>query len=383
MIFSSSGTNARINSATAGRLSGNTLGTMQSVTTLTSSSTAYNPSWDAGTTRPRRWGDYSFVSLDPNDDMTMWGVMGFCDALNSYGVRVTKFIAPAPPPLTSASPNSLTPGQPSVNVIITGTPVNGEGFYDPGSGFTNRIAASINGGVTVNSVTYNSSTQVTLNISTVGATNGAKTVTITNPDGQFVTSSVIFDVALPVALNTFEHSVNKRNVKLSWVTGFELNNKGFHVERMKEGSDVWQQLAFIDGSGTTNELKHYNYSDNRLETGKYHYRLKQVDYNSSFEYFLLNDIVNIGVPVSADVSQNYPNPFNPLTKIDFNIPSDGKVQLKVYDITGREVASLVNEFKPAGYYTVEFDASKLASGVYFYKMVSGSFVNVKKMLVVK
>jgi len=88
----------------------------------------------------------------------MWGVMSFCDALNSYGVRVVKLMAPPPPPLTSANPPSIILGQSNVNVIITGTPVNGEGFFDPGAGFLNRISASISGGVVVNSVTYNSAT---------------------------------------------------------------------------------------------------------------------------------------------------------------------------------------------------------------------------------
>ncbi|HJY64007.1 MAG TPA: T9SS type A sorting domain-containing protein, partial [Ignavibacteria bacterium] len=388
MIFSSAGTNARINSATSGRLSGNTLGTMQNVTTITSSSTSYNPG-DAGITRPRRWGDYSFVSVDPNDDMTMWGVMGFCDNTNSYGVRVTKLIAPPPPPLTSASPNNLNPGQPSVNVIVTGTPVNGEGFFDPGSGFTNRIAASMNGGVTVNSITYNSPTQVTLDLNTVGSSPGEKNIIITNPDGQAVSSSVIFEIVAPVYLSSFDYSIDKRDVTLKWVTEMELNNRGFDIERMRTGGE-WKKIGYIDGQGTTNQPHEYIFKDLKLETGKYNYRLKQIDYNGSFERFFLNNYVSVGIPGTADLFQNYPNPFNPITKIDFNLPVDGMVSLKVYDIIGREAASIVNEFKNAGYYTVEFDASKFASGVYFYliaihsdKLVSGNFTMVKKMLVVK
>lgn len=380
-IFSSSGALARINVATTGRLKTDALGTTQGITTITASSTSYDQSGGP----PERWGDYSFVSLDPNDDMTMWGVEGYCNSTNSWGEHAAKLLAPSPPALTSASPNSLTPGQPSVNVIITGTPVSGQGFYDPGAGFTNRIAAAINGGVTVNSVTYNSSTQVTLNVSTVGATNGAKTVTITNPDGQFVSSSSIFDVALPVAMMSFDFIVKKRDIILNWSTSFELNNKGFYIERMKEtpNQEIWQQVSFVPGNGTSNQQHDYTFTDAKLETGKYHYRIKQVDYNNTFEYFSLNSIVSIGTPVTADMSQNYPNPFNPVTKIDYNIPNDGKVQLKVYDITGREVYTLVNEVKPAGYYTVDFDASSLASGVYFYKISSGDFVKVKRMLIVK
>jgi hypothetical protein len=171
-IFSSSGAAARINVSTSGRLVSDALGTTQGVTTITASSTTYNQSGGP----PERWGDYSFVSLDPNDDMTMWGVEGYCNSTNSWGEHAAKLLAPPPPALTSASPNSLAPGQSSVNVIITGTPTTGQGFYEPGAGFTNHISASITGGVTVNSATYNSPTQVTLNVSTVGATSGTKTV---------------------------------------------------------------------------------------------------------------------------------------------------------------------------------------------------------------
>lgn len=383
-IYSSAGANNRINQSTSGRLSGGTLGTTQSVTNVTASSTAYNIS---ETSNPHRWGDYSYVSLDPNDDMTMWGVMSFCDALNSYGVRVVKLMAPPPPPLTSANPPSIILGQSNVNVIITGTPVNGEGFFDPGAGFLNRISASISGGVVVNSVTYNSATQVTLNITTTSAVAGTKTVTITNPDGQFVSSSVIFDTPLPVLLSSFTAETNLRNVTLKWRTEQEINNRGFEIERLQVlqhgKTGEWIYAGFINGYGNTNSAKEYIFTDNKLATGKYKYRLKQIDFNGSFEKYELQSEVIIGVPGKTDVSQNYPNPFNPLTNIDYEIASDANVSIAVYDVMGKLVKQIVNEFKPAGYYTAEFDASNLASGVYFYKLVSGDFNQVKRMLVIK
>jgi hypothetical protein len=354
---------------------------------VTASSTAYNQASDPGGANGRRWGDYSYVSLDPSDDMTMWGVMGFCDAANSYGVRVVKLLAPPPPELTSASPNTLTPGQSSVNIIITGTPTTGQGFYDPGSGFTNRISATINGGVTVNSTTYNSPTQVTLNVSTVGATTGAKTVTITNPDGQFVSSSIIFSVPLPVSMGSFTHSVNKRDVILQWNTLWELNNSGFDIERQLISANgigaPWQKISFMDGHGTSNQQHDYIYRDAKLETGKYRYRLKQVDYNGNYERFPLSSDVLVGTPSVSELSQNYPNPFNPLTKIDYSISVNGKVSIIIYDVSGRQISELVNEVKTAGYYSAEFNASALASGVYFYKIITPDFSQVRKMLVVK
>ncbi len=383
-IFSSAGLNARINESTCGRLSGGTLGTTQSVTNITASSTAYNINESQ---TPHRWGDYSYVSLDPDDDMTMWGVMGFCDASNSYGVRVAKLLAPPPPPLTSASPNTITLGQTNVNVIITGTPSTGEGFYDPGAGFTNRISAAINGGVVVNSVTYNSATQVTLNITTTSAVSGTKTVTITNPDGQSVASSIIFDVALPVVLSSFNAVIDKRDITLKWKTEQELNNKGFEIERQFTDvngiSNEWSLVEFVNGKGTTNTPNEYSYTDKKLNTGKYNYRLKQIDFNGNYEWFSLAEPVSVGVPKNSGISQNYPNPFNPKTNIDYSLSVNGKVKIVVYDITGREVKQIVNEFKPAGYYTSLFDASILASGIYFYRITTSDFTQVKKMLVVK
>lgn len=95
-----------------------------------------------------------------------------------------------------------------------------------------------------------------------------------------------------------------------------------------------------------------------------------------------NEVI-IGIPDKYNLSQNYPKPFNPSTKIDFELPVDSKVSLIVYDISRREITSLVNEFKSAGYYTVDFNASNLASGIYFYMMKTQDFQLTKKMVVVK
>jgi hypothetical protein len=89
------------------------------------------------------------------------------------------------------------------------------------------------------------------------------------------------------------------------------------------------------------------------------------------------------VPEVYELAQNYPNPFNPSTEIKFAIPEQGFVSLKVYDITGREIAKLVNEVRNAGFYSVNFNASSLSSGVYFYRIESGDFVQTRKMLLVK
>ncbi|MGB9696867.1 MAG: T9SS type A sorting domain-containing protein [Ignavibacteria bacterium] len=92
---------------------------------------------------------------------------------------------------------------------------------------------------------------------------------------------------------------------------------------------------------------------------------------------------NVSAPDKYELLQNYPNPFNPITAIKFSLPKDQLVKLSIYDITGKEVAVLVNEVKKAGSYIVEFNAGNLASGVYFYKLTAGEFSSVKKMMLVK
>jgi hypothetical protein len=89
------------------------------------------------------------------------------------------------------------------------------------------------------------------------------------------------------------------------------------------------------------------------------------------------------IPSVYSLSQNYPNPFNPVTVISFGLPKAGITKLVIYDVLGRVIKSLVNEHRDAGSYNVDFDASNIASGIYFYRLESGSFTDVKKMMVVK
>jgi len=175
---------------------------------------------------------------------------------------------------------------------------------------------------------------------------------------------------LPVTILSFTSSVNKNNVILNWQTEAELNNSGFDIERkMDKDGASWEKAAFIQGSGTTSEPKTYNYEDKKLKTGSYNYRLKQIDFNGGYEYFELEGIVTIKPPGSFSVSQNYPNPSNPRSKIDYELPENGRVTIRVYDLLGKEVLTILNHDKEAGYYSAEFDGSNLASGVYFYSLM--------------
>ncbi len=194
------------------------------------------------------------------------------------------------------------------------------------------------------------------------------------------------DFPLPVELAAFTSSINNRDVTLNWSTVAETDNSGFDIERAvaTEGAEqLWSTIGFVNGSGTTSEMKNYSFTDRGLSTGKYNYRLKQVDYNGNFKYYRLGSEVVIGVPEKFSLSQNYPNPFNPSTKINFDVPVDTKVDLRVYDMTGKEMAIILNEFKTAGYYTITFNSANLPSGVYVYKLSAGSQSQTKKMTLVK
>ncbi len=197
--------------------------------------------------------------------------------------------------------------------------------------------------------------------------------------------TVTYHYSVPVELTSFTASANFGVVDLQWITATETNNQGFEVQR-SNGSD-FETIAFVDGFGTTTETQVYTYSDRSVEVGTYSYRLKQVDFDGTFDY---SDVVEVNVPAPSvfALEQNYPNPFNPSTKINFQLKVDSKVSLKVFDILGQEVATLINTNLVAGAHNVNFDASKLNSGVYLYRIeatgIDGSnFIDVKKMILTK
>lgn len=192
---------------------------------------------------------------------------------------------------------------------------------------------------------------------------------------------------LPVELTSFNAVQNGSNVKLSWSTATETNNKGFEVERkliVNGASNGFITVAFKAGAGTTSEVKNYSLTDNLsgLNAAAVAYRIKQVDYDGTFSYSK-EVVVNLTTPETFSLQQNYPNPFNPSTTIKYSVPSASKVSLKVFDVLGKEVAVLVNETKTAGNYEVNFDASKLTSGVYFYQLQAGSSSVTKKLTLMK
>ncbi|MBP9095757.1 MAG: T9SS type A sorting domain-containing protein [Ignavibacteria bacterium] len=194
---------------------------------------------------------------------------------------------------------------------------------------------------------------------------------------------------LPVELAGFTSAISKNEVTLQWETTMEQNNSGFQVQRMKTASsgttEQWKDVTFVSGKGNSNETNEYATHDRNLNSGEYKYRLKQIDYNGNYHYYELEHSVTVEKPKSYRLAQNYPNPFNPSTTICFDLPNDGKVGVMIYDITGRVISQLMNEYKEAGYYAVDFNASNFASGIYYYSIVAGEnkFIATKKMVLIK
>jgi len=193
---------------------------------------------------------------------------------------------------------------------------------------------------------------------------------------------------VPVELISFTADVNSEKVLLHWQTATELNNLGFEIER-KSDKNGWRMIGFKEGKGTTTEIQNYVFSDDLfgIESEHLYYRLKQIDFDGTFEYSEVVEVV-VDIPTEFSLEQNHPNPFNPSTTIRFTIPQGEKretrnINLKVYDVLGNEITTLVNEEKPTGSYEVEFNAANLPSGIYFYKLRAGDFVETRKMVLIK
>ena len=143
-----------------------------------------------------------------------------------------------------------------------------------------------------------------------------------------------------------------------------------------------ENVGFVDGKGTSSQTSHYSFNDKNVGQGTYLYRLAQIDFNGTTTYSREVE-VNVGLPIKFALEQNYPNPFNPSTIISWQMPVRSQVTMKLYDILGREIETLVNEVKEAGYHKYELNASALSSGVYFYKLVAGSYSSTKKMILLR
>ncbi len=191
-------------------------------------------------------------------------------------------------------------------------------------------------------------------------------------------------VPLPVELTSFTASVVGNTVTLNWSTASELNNKGFEIQR-KAGDGEWIAVGFKDGKGTSAHVNKYSYTDKLSDHSNYNisYRLKQIDFDGTSSFSNVVEVI-ISIPDGFVLEQNYPNPFNPSTLVKFAFDKETKAELKVYDILGNEVANLFNDITEAGkVYEINFNASALASGVYYYQLKGDNKTEIKKMMLLK
>ena len=188
-------------------------------------------------------------------------------------------------------------------------------------------------------------------------------------------------IVVPVELTSFNASLIGKDVQLIWSTATELNNYGFEIQRKAFDGD-FATVAFVKGQGTTTQKSDYSFVDKNLDGGKYYYRLKQVDLDGKFEFSNIVEVEVISI-TSYSLEQNYPNPFNPSTTINYGLKEKSNVRIILLNSLGEEIAVLVNEGQDKGYHKVEFDGSKLSSGVYFYQIKAGNFINTKKMILLR
>ncbi len=298
--------------------------------------------------------------------------------------RIWEILQPSPGNLYTATTNSPYPFSKSTDGGLTWTVVS----YQPAAmrGATldliNHIYIAGNGGVYKS--TDNGATFINHNFTT--SSNKILTfdykilvcATGTTTGGVWVYAD---SALIPVELSGFSAVARDGKVELIWTTSTELNNSGFEVQRSTY-NETFENLAFIPGFGTTTEPHSYSFIDQHVTNRNYKYRLKQIDFDGSFEYSKTVE-VEVVLPFKFALEQNYPNPFNPATIIKFSTPLKTNVQLKVYDLLGNEIAELINEEMDAGTYEFNFDASDIPAGVYFYALSTGELTQTKKMILLK
>ena len=196
-----------------------------------------------------------------------------------------------------------------------------------------------------------------------------------------------------VASTSLSSKIQGQTIILNWSSNDQMDNE-LAIQRAaidsKSTDTIWNTVSLVQSSDLSNSTQLSSYSDTKLQSGKYQYRLKITDSDSTISYSNVIETVIAGIPMNFAISQNYPNPFNPSTKINYQVPNDARVILEVYNIAGQKVAALVNQDQAAGYYTVDFGTTgKLASGIYIYRMTASdkatgnNFSDTKKMMLLK
>jgi len=181
-----------------------------------------------------------------------------------------------------------------------------------------------------------------------------------------------YDNIIPIEFTSFTASVlqNEKTVQLNWTTATETNNSGFEIERLQDSKierlKNWETIGFVPGFGTTTEPKTYSFRDDNITNGTYKYRLKQIDFDGTFEYSNELEVEVDFTPKEFVLYQNYPNPFNPSTTIKYSLPVESNVRINIYNALGEVIEELVSEMQNYGTYEIIWDAKNYSSGIYYY-----------------
>ena len=267
--------------------------------------------------------------------------------------------------------STLTTGA-SSHVVLTGGALVSNVYWQVGS------SATIDGDFKGNILALTAITQ------NAGATS----------DGSLFTRDAAIEIhgisVLPVELTSFTAALNNGAIELNWNTATETNNYGFEVQRSQASYEKnktlnynWAKIGFVNGAGNSNSPKNYYFADNTISYGGYAYRLKQLDKDGNYKYSKVAEINAMQIPNGYLLSQNFPIPFNPSTTISFTLPERTRVELSIYNEIGENVVELFNGEKAAGYHSIEWNASKFVSGIYFYELKTEKFTSVKKLILMK
>lgn len=374
---SASAANRRIQAAYTSRYKNDVPGIMHQPDTATTITSNYSPGGGL-----QRWGDYSQTVVDPTDNMTLWTFQEYTTNTNQWGLRAIQVAAPPPAQTPVASAANFCGA--NVLVTINGNATNNAGFFDPGSdaggpGY-NRLAITSSGGIPVSDVSFISATQVTCKLNTMGKSNGSYTLTITNPDGQFVTTN--FTLAgcnvLPLTLLQFSGKKEGSRHVLNWQTTDEINVKTYVVERSVDGNN-FLAVGTVKANNT-NGKNWYTFTDNSPVAGINYYRLKPVDIDGRFSYSAILILRN--EQETGFVTAVYPNPVSKMLHIEMTSKINQTVSMELTDYTGRSI--LGNPLVVLqGVNKREWSLENLSAGIYILKIRDSEFNLLESFKIIK
>lgn len=253
-----------------------------------------------------------------------------------------------------------------------------------------NIILSLDGGQTFTQVlasnTDNDGSENVIIPNTPSTTARIKVEAVDNIFFDISNTNFTIEETIPVELTLFNAERLEAGIMLVWETATETNNSGFEIERSRD-SEKFVSIGFVPGKGTTTSKSSYSFIDTDIKTGKYYYRLKQIDFDGTSKY---NNVVTVdaGLPKSFALSQNYPNPFNPGTVIKIQLPVESSVKLEIFNSLGEKISELLNGQLAAGYHEVSFNGVNQPSGIFYYVVTASGtdgseYKSVKKMILMK